>query len=91
MKITGQSLKGKKLTLKPVIRETTDRTLSTIKQSQYMALETAAVWSMNVAAMMIAPMKISDTPSIIHSIAMILLLSRDILPKSLTTDLVGKR
>ena len=91
MKITGQSLKGRKLTLKPVIRETTDKTLSTIKQSQYMALETTFVWSMNVAAMMIAPMKISDTPSIIHSIVMILLLSLDIPPNPMTIDFVGKK
>jgi hypothetical protein len=37
------------------------------------------------------PIKIRATPSIIHSIVIILLLSMDISPNPETTDLVGKR
>ena len=37
------------------------------------------------------PMKMRATPSMIHSIMMILLFSRDMSPKPSTTELVGNR
>jgi hypothetical protein len=44
-----------------------------------------------VTAAVIEPINIRATPSTIHSIVMIRLLSRDIFPKPETTDFVGKR
>jgi len=46
VKSIGQSLKGRKLILNPVIREITDSALSIMKLSQYTAFKTAAAWPM---------------------------------------------
>jgi hypothetical protein len=46
---------------------------------------------MDVTAATMAAIKMRHTPSMIHSIVMILLLSTDMSPNPLTTDRVGNR
>ena len=91
MKITGQSLNGNKSTLKPVNKEISDKLFSIMNDSQYMTYDTWWVESIYVAHATTAPINIRDAPSITHSINMILLLSTEISPNPLMTDLVGKR
>jgi hypothetical protein len=72
VKITGHSLKGKNLTLNPVSKETIDSTLSMIKEIQYTVFEITCDESRYVTAETMTPINISDTPSTIHSIVIIL-------------------
>ena len=89
--IKGHSLKGMKLILKPVNMETIARTRSSIDEIKYTALDKALKGSIKVTAATSKPMKNSDTPSTIHSIVMIRLLSGLMSPKLSTTDFVGNR
>jgi hypothetical protein len=91
MKMTGHSLNGSKLILKPVNNETTARTKRHDVEIIYTAIETIFPDSMIVTVVTVIPMNIRATPSVIHSIMMIFLLSALIPPKPCTTFFVGKR
>jgi hypothetical protein len=91
VKIAGHSLKGMKLILKPVKRETIERRLRATTEIEYTTTETAEVRSMTVAARTTEPMDIRAIPSVIHSMVMMRLLSSEIEPNPFTTDPVGKR
>ncbi len=70
VKMTGQSRKGRNLILNPVNKETKANTNKTIAESKYTAFDTELVGSMMVTIAARTPMKISDTPSTIHSMVM---------------------
>ena len=70
VKMNGQSRKGRNLILKPVNKEIKANTNKPIAESKYTAFDTELVGSMMVTTATRAPMKISDTPSTIHSIVM---------------------
>ena len=88
---TGQSLKGKKLTLNPVKRDTIARIINIPAEARNTKAVTILVASIRLTPKTIMPIKIKLIPSTIHSIAMMFLLSLVISPNSLTTDFVGKR
>ena len=89
--IIGQSLKGKKLILKPVNNDTPASTTKHTDEARYAAVEVMLFGSIAVTIATKAPTKISATPSVIHSIAIIFRLSALISPKFRMTDFVGKR
>jgi len=91
VKMTGHNLKGMKLILNPVNNEITDRRFKAKKQIHRMIKETLALRSIAATADTIAPINTRVTPSFIHSILMMFLLSFEISPKPFTTDTVGKR
>lgn len=68
--MNGQSLKGRKLTLKPVNKETVAKTNNPMADSKNTAFDAVPAGSINVTVATRIPMKIRDTPSTIHSIVM---------------------
>jgi len=90
-KISGQSLNGKKSTLNPVNKD------KMAMENNMKAIEIRTILdnllsvSRLVTITVRSPRKIKVIPSVIHSILIIILLSNDMLPKSLTTFAVGKR
>ena len=90
-KINGQSLKGKKSTLNPVNRDKTAMENNMKAIERRTILDNLLSVSILVTITVRSPRKISVMPSVIHSIFIIILLSNDMLPKSLTTFAVGKR
>jgi hypothetical protein len=91
VKISGHNLKGKKFILNPVNNETTAKTIKQMDDTIYMADDTALKGSSIVIATTETPINIRVTPSVIHSIVMIFLLSELMSPNPRTTDLVGIR
>jgi hypothetical protein len=89
--IIGQSLKGRKLILKPVNNDTPANTTRHADEARYTAAEVMFFGSIAVTIATKAPTNISAIPSVIHSIAIIFRLSALISPKSRMTDFVGKR
>jgi len=71
VKITGQSLKGRNLILNPVNNETNASTTKPMAESKYTAFDTEPEESTIVTNATRTPIKISETPSTIHSIVMI--------------------
>jgi len=88
---TGQSLKGKKSTLNPVKRDTTASTIKILAEAKNTKAAVSEAASIKLTPKTTTPIKIKLTPSTIHSIAIMFLLSIDISPNPLTTDFVGKR
>ena len=89
--IIGQSLKGRKLILKPVNNDTPANTTKHADEARYTTVEVMFFGSIAVTIATKAPTNISAMPSVIHSIAIIFRLSALISPKSRMTDFVGKR
>jgi len=90
-KINGQSLNAMNEFLNPVNNETMDKTFRAANEVQYTALETKLVRSRYVATATRRPIKIRATPSVIHSIVIMRLLSNEMSPKPRTTFRVGNR
>lgn len=91
MKMTGQSLNGRYLILKPVKIEIRDITTSIQITAINTVVEIIEVLSRRAVNSVRIPRNIRVTPSVIHSMVMILRLSVDMSPKFLTTLLVGMR
>ena len=90
-KINGHNLKGKKSILNPVKNEIIANTIKTVALSIKTKFEIMLSEPKKVAPEHKSPIKIKKTPSIIHSIVMICILSIVISPKPLTTDFVGNK
>jgi hypothetical protein len=73
-KIIGHNLNGRKFILKPVNKEATARTIRHNAEIIQTAVEMTFFGSIIVTAPTMMPIKISATPSVIHSIVIIFLL-----------------
>jgi len=91
VKIIGHNLYGRNFTLNPVNSEIRDRIFRNPKTHIYTNLEIARAGSARVITRTRIPRKISVAPSLIHSIAMMFLLSADMAPNPFTTFFVGNR
>jgi hypothetical protein len=91
VKMIGHNLNAMNEFLKPVNSETTDNTFRTTMVLVYTAFERRDVPSKYVVIPTRRPMKIRATPSVIHSIVIMRLLSIEISPKPWTTLDVGNR
>jgi hypothetical protein len=90
-KITGQSLKGRKLTPKPVNRESTAMEISIALIAIKTFLDSLLKVSVPVTMIVSNPRKINVKPSTIHSIDKMSMLSDEISPNPVITPLVPNR
>jgi hypothetical protein len=75
VKINGHNLKGRKLILKPVNTDTIANIMRKHDKTIYVDIDMMFNGSINVTMIISAPAKISATPSTIHSIEIMYLLS----------------
>jgi hypothetical protein len=75
VKINGHNLKGRKSILKPVNTDTMAMIIRKHDETIYIDIDMMFNGSINVTVIMSAPVKISATPSTIHSIEIMYLLS----------------
>jgi hypothetical protein len=75
VKISGHNLKGIKFILKPVNKETIAIIMRKHAETIYAAIDIVFNGSINVTTIIRVPVKISATPSTIHSIVIMYLLS----------------
>jgi hypothetical protein len=75
VKINGHNLKGRKCILKPVNTDTMAIMMRKHDETIYVAIDMMFNGSINVTMIIRAPVKISATPSTIHSIKIMYLLS----------------
>ena len=66
--IIGHSLNGRKYILKPVNKDTTDRTIRQADEARYTAVAVMLLGSTDVTIATSEPINISAMPSVIHSI-----------------------
>ena len=91
VKINGQSLNAMNAFLYPVNNETSESAFKAPNDVQYTPRETRLFGSRYVTSAMRTPMNMRATPSVIHSIVMMRLLSSEISPKAETTFRVGNK
>ena len=75
VKISGHNLKGRKLILKPVNTDTIANIMRKHDETIYVDIDMMFKGSITVTMIISAPAKISATPSTIHSIDIMYLLS----------------
>jgi hypothetical protein len=90
-KIIGHSLNGKHFILKPAKNKTTVRIRRQSAEILYTIVQIIFLGSITVTVAIIVPINISASPSVIHSIIIMFLLSALISPKSCTTFFVEKK